>query len=53
MMHFEPFKYIYYTLLHEFVSEDILEDPLDATNPFGKGKIKHYVLTIKPLVMKR
>jgi hypothetical protein len=26
---------------------------LDAIDPFGKGKIKHSVLRIKPLVMKR
>jgi hypothetical protein len=53
MMSCDPFEDLDDTLFHDFGSEEVSEDPLDATNPFGKGKIKCSVLRIKPLVIKR
>jgi hypothetical protein len=49
----DPFEDLDDTLFHDFGSEEVLEEPLDVTDPFEKRKTKHYVLRIKPLVMKR
>jgi hypothetical protein len=48
-----PFEYLDDTLLCDFRSEEVLEEPLDATNIFEKGHMKHSALRIKPRVMKR
>jgi len=48
-----PFEYIDKTLFHDSGSEEVLDEPLDATYLFERRKTKHYVLRIKPLVMKR
>jgi hypothetical protein len=53
MMSCDPFEDLDDTLFHDFGSEEVLEDPLDATGPFEKRQTKHFVLRIKPLVMKR
>ena len=53
MMSCDPFEGLNDTLLHDFGSEEILEDPLDATDPLERRQTKHYILRIKPLVMKR
>ena len=47
------FQYINDTLFHDFGSEEVLEEPLDVTNPFEKRQTKHFVLRIKPVMMKR
>jgi hypothetical protein len=53
MMSCDPFEDLNDTLFHEFGSEEVLEEPLDETNPFKMRQTKHSVLRIKPLVMKR
>jgi hypothetical protein len=53
MMSCDPFKNIDDTLFHEFGSEKVLEEPLDAIDPFEKRKTSHSLLKIYPLVMKR
>jgi hypothetical protein len=53
MMSCDPFEDLDDTLFHDFGSEEVLEDPLDVTGPFEEKKTKHFVLRIKPLVMKR
>jgi hypothetical protein len=53
MMSCDPFEDLDDTLFHDFGSEEVLEEPLDATDPFERRKTKHYVLRIKPLAMKR
>jgi hypothetical protein len=53
MMNCNPFEDIDDNLFHEFGSKEVLEDPLDVTNPFERRKIKHSVLRINPLTMKR
>jgi hypothetical protein len=47
----DPFKDL--TLFHNCGSEEVLEEPLDMTDPFEKRKTKHSALRIKPRVMKR
>jgi hypothetical protein len=39
--------------LHDLGSEEVIEEPLDATNPFWKLQTNHFSLRIKPLVLKR
>jgi hypothetical protein len=51
--HCNPFKYLDDTLFDDFISEEVLEDPLDATSIFEEKKTKCCVLRIKPLVMER
>jgi hypothetical protein len=53
MMSCIPFEDLDDTLFHDFVNEEVLEDPLDATNYFEKRRTKRSVLRIKPLVLKR
>jgi hypothetical protein len=53
MMSCDPFEDLNDTLFHDFGSEEVLEEPLDATYLFERRKTKHYVLRIKPLAMKR
>jgi hypothetical protein len=53
MMSCNPFEDLDDTLFHDFGNEEVLEEPLDAIDPFWKRKTKHSVLRIKPLVMKR
>jgi hypothetical protein len=48
-----PFEYINDTLFYEFGSEELLEEPLDATELSENGHMKHFSLRIKPCVMKR
>jgi hypothetical protein len=48
-----PFEDINDTLFHDFGREEVLEEPLDATNIFERRQTKHFVLRIKPLAMKR
>ena len=49
----DPFDNIDDALFHDFGSEEVLEEPLDTTDPFERRKTKHFVLRIKPLAMKR
>jgi hypothetical protein len=53
MMSCDPFEDLDDTLFHDFGSEEVLEEPLDMTDPFEKRKTKHFAVRIKPLVMKR
>jgi hypothetical protein len=48
-----PFEYLDDTLFCEFGSEEVLEEPLDATNLSEKRHMKHSALRLKPRVMKR
>jgi hypothetical protein len=48
-----PFQDLDDNLFYDFGSEELLEEPLDATDPSKKGHMKHYALRIKPCVMKR
>jgi hypothetical protein len=53
MMSCNPFEDLDDTLFHDFGTEEVLEEPLDATGPFGENQTKRSILRIKPLVMKR
>jgi hypothetical protein len=53
MMSHDPFEELDDVLLHDFGSEEVLEDPSDTTYPFKKGKTKNFVVRIKPRVMMR
>jgi hypothetical protein len=53
MMSCNPFEDLDDTSFHDFGSEEVLEDPLDATDLFERRKTKNFVLRIKPIVMKR
>jgi hypothetical protein len=53
MVSCNPFEDLDDTLFHDSGSEEVLEEPLDATNLFERRQTKHSVLRIKPLVMKR
>jgi hypothetical protein len=53
MMSCNPFEDLDDTLFYDFGSEEVLEDPLDATNISKKRHMKHSALRIKPCVMKR
>jgi hypothetical protein len=53
MMSCDPFEDLTDTLFHDFGSEEVLEEPLDATDLFERRQTKHFVLRIKPLAMKR
>jgi hypothetical protein len=51
MMSCNPFEDLDETLFHEFGDGEVLEETLDATDPFWKKN--HLALMIKPLMMKR
>jgi hypothetical protein len=53
MMSCNPFEDLDDTLFHDFGNEEVLEEPLDATNLSEKGHIKHFALRIKPCVIKK
>jgi hypothetical protein len=53
MMSCNPFENLDDTLFHDFRREEVLEEPLDATDPFEKRQTKHSALRIKSRVMKR
>jgi hypothetical protein len=46
MMSCNPFEDIDDTLFHDLGSEEGLEEPLDATNPFWKTKTNNYALML-------
>jgi hypothetical protein len=48
-----PFEDLDDALFCDFGSEELLEEPLDATDLSKKGHMKHSALRIKPRVMKR
>jgi hypothetical protein len=48
-----PFENLDDALFCDFGSEELLEEPLDATNLFEKEHMKHSALKIKPCVIKR
>jgi hypothetical protein len=53
MMIYNPFEDLDDTLFRDFGSEEVLQEPLDATDHSEKRHIKHSALRIKPRVMKR
>jgi hypothetical protein len=53
MMSCNPFEDLDDTLFCDFGSEEVLEEPLDATYLSEKRHTKHSALRIKPRVMKR
>jgi hypothetical protein len=48
-----PFEDLHDALFCDFGSEELLEEPLDATDLSRKMHVKHSTLRIKPCVMKR
>jgi hypothetical protein len=53
MMSCNLFEYLDDMLFHEFGNREVLEEPLDEIDPFGKTQTKHPTLRIKSIMMKR